>query len=174
MQSGKCALTKGEYEKVITACGAYEDELLIKIGVSLGLRREDLVKIKIADINLDTGWLMYHEKKKNATRRVPLSSDLQQDIRKYLKTIPHKQVYLFNFSGSTAYRKFQRVCDCAKIPRRPIHALRATCVKFCQAAEWTPEQVSELTGDSIRVIQEHYSTPSDEEMKEVMEKKKVI
>jgi len=33
--------------------------------------------------------------------------------------------------GRTAHRKLQMYCDRARIPRRPFHALRATCIKFC-------------------------------------------
>jgi len=32
---------------------------------------------------------------------------------------------------------------------------------------WTIEQTMELTGDSFRTVQEHYLTPSIDEMKEV-------
>ena len=41
-------------------------------------------------------------------------------------------------------------------------------------AEWSDEQVSALTGDTIAVIQEHYMTPSKDEMKEVTEMKPII
>lgn len=70
--------------------------------------------------------------------------------------------------------KLQEYCDLAGIERRPFHALRATCVKFCQKNNWTVEQVSKLTGDTIAVIQQHYSTPSNSEMQEVVEMKAII
>jgi hypothetical protein len=47
-------------------------------------------------------------------------------------------------------------------------------VKFCQKNNWTVEQVSKLTGDTIAVIQQHYSTPSNSEMQEVVEMKAII
>jgi hypothetical protein len=143
-RTGEKAFTRTEIDKLLASCATIEDELLLKLGVSLGLRREDI------------------------------GNNTKQLIIKYLHTIPKNQKQLFKFSGSTAYRKLQKLCDLANIPRRPFHALRATCVKFCQNAGWTPEQVSELTGDTIRVIQEHYATPSRAEMSEVMREKEVI
>ncbi len=174
-RSGEDALTRGEYAKALTACGTLADELILKLGVSLALRREDMVNVMIDNIDLEANTLTYIEAKKgDRIRTVPLGANLRQVIIKYLDTIPPTQKKLLPFCGKTAYNHFQRLCDQAGIPRRPIHALRATCVKFCQAAGWTPEQVSELTGDTIRVIQEHYTTPSKAEMSEVMWENEVL
>jgi len=89
------------------------------------------------------------------------------------------QEYLFSwgknqYGDRTAYRRVQDLCDRAGIPRRPFHALRATCIKFAQIAGWSPEQVAELTGDTIRVIQEHYATPSKQEMCELVREKEIV
>ena len=172
--TGQFALTRKEYDKLLRVCGTLEDELLLKMGVAFGLRRDDIVHVRITDINLDEASMTYFEKKKNRIRTVPLGANMTQLMRKYIATLPKKQKMLFAFSGSTAYRKLQRLCIKAGIPRRPFHALRSTCVKFCQHAGWTPEQVAELTGDTIRVIQEHYATPSRAEMSEVMREKEVV
>ena len=64
--------------------------------------------------------------------------------------------------------------DRAGLPRRPIHARRATCIKLCQGRGWSAEQTAELVGDEVKTIQEHYLTPSVEEMRAVMEDKPVI
>lgn len=39
---------------------------------------------------------------------------------------------------------------------------------------WRVEEVAKLTGDTIAVIQEHYSTPSDMEMQEAVVMKAII
>lgn len=173
--SGEQALTRQEYESVLAACESQEERVLIMLAVSLGLRRADLVSIKIPDIDLNSATLSYSEKKKGGRiRTVPLSPKLLQEIKILIKTIPAKQKTLFSFKERTAYNRFQSLCDRAGVPGRPIHALRATCVKFCQAAGWTPEQVSKLTGDTIRVIQLHYATPSAGEMADVAREKEII
>lgn len=172
-RSGQKALTPQEYHKLLEVIDNIEDELLIKMAVATGLRREDLCNIKIANINLIEGTLTFYEAKRDRVRTVFLPDSLMMLIRKFIKTIP-KRKNLFRFVGRTAYRHLNYWCRIAGIPERPFHALRATCVKFCQKAGWTPEQVSELTGDSIKVIQEHYATPSVGEMKQVTNQKPII
>lgn len=172
--TGQFAFTRKEFGKLLQVCGTVGDELMVKMGAAYGLRREDAVNVRIEDINPTEMTMTYYEKKKDRIRTVPIGFNMMQLMRKYIATLPKNQMLLFAFSGSTAYRKLQRLCIAASIPRRPFHAFRATCVKFCQDAGWTPEQVSELTGDTIRVIQEHYATPSRAEMCEVMKEKEVI
>lgn len=78
------------------------------------------------------------------------------------------------FCGRTAHYRLQRLCIKAGIPKRPFHALRATCIKFCQAAGWSVEATAKHVGDTILVIQEHYTTPSQSEMKEFAQGKPII
>ena len=172
---GQDALTPLEYEKVCDACKSIEDEALIKFTVATGLRREDVVRVERQNVNLTMGSVIFAEKKKgNRIRTIYIGQKLCTLLIKYLKTVPKEQKLLFDFCGKTAYNKLQNLCDVAGIRRRPFHALRATCVKRCQAAKWTPEQVCNLTGDTLRVIQEHYATPGQSEMVEVAQQKEII
>lgn len=172
-KSGQKSLSKNEYEKLISVIDNIEDELLIKLAITTGLRREDLCNVKISNINLEDGTLTFHESKKNLDRRIYLNSDIVLLIKKFLRTQGKRQT-LFSFTGRTAYRHLNHWCVLAGIPERPFHALRATCVKFCQQVGWTPSEVSDLTGDSLRVIQEHYAVPSDGEMREAIQKKAIL
>ena len=173
--SGELALTRADYEKLLSACTCQEDRVLLMMAVSLGLRRSDIVRIRISNIDLESASLLYHEKKKgNRIRNVPISPKLVQELKILIKNIPIAQKTVFSFKDRQAYNRFQSLCKQAGVPRRPFHALRATCVKFCQAARWTPEQVSRLVGDSIRVIQLHYATPSIGEMSDVVKEKEII
>lgn len=167
-RSGEKALTPREYEKLISVIDHLVDEVLIKLAVSIGARREDLASIKVVDINLDELRLSFYEQKKRRIHTVPLSPEMARLIRQLLNTRGKNQSeYLFPFTGRTAYDRLQKYCDKAGIPRRPFHALRATCIKRCQAAGWSIEQVARLTGDTIAVIQEHYAYPSSSEMHEI-------
>lgn len=172
---GQDALTPLEYEKLCDACSSIEDEALLKFTVSTGMRREDVVRVERQNVNLTTGLVTFSEKKKGGRiRAVHIGQKLTTLLIKYLKTIPKDQKMLFGFCGKTAYNKLQSLCDIAGIRRRPFHALRATCVKRCQQAGWTPEQVCNLTGDTLRVIQEHYATPSESEMGEVAKVREIV
>lgn len=188
-KSGEKALNRKEYEKLISVIDNIEDELLIKLAVSTGIRREDLCKVLVRNINIQEGTLTFHEAKKDRKehldkkgrkveaftmiRTVYLNPDIIVLIKKFLNTQEDRDK-LFSFGGRTAYRHLNHWCRVASISERPFHALRATCVKFCQAAGWMPEEVSKLTGDTIRVIQEHYATPTDGDMKEVVQRKPII
>jgi integrase len=117
----------------------------------------------------------YTEKKKgDRIRTIYIGPQLRQLLNKYLKTVPKEQKRLFAFSERTAFNKLQRLCIIAGIPKRPFHSLRATCIKRCQKAGWSPEQVCDLTGDTLRVIQEHYAIPSSGEMVELAATKEII
>lgn len=172
-RSGEKALTRKEYEKLIGCIDNLQDELLIKLAVSTGLRREDICQVQIGNIDFDNSLLTFREHKKRKDRSIHISPDVLMLIKKYIKT-QDKREKLFSFTGRTAYNRLNHWCRIAGIPERPFHALRATCIKFSQVAGWSPEQVSKLTGDTLRVIQEHYLTPSDGEMADVVRTKPII
>lgn len=174
-KSGEKALSRKEYEKLIAVVDNTEDELLIKLAVTTGLRREDLCALKISNINLEDETLTFHESKKSRDRTIYLSPEIILLIKKFAGNGAGKgREKLFRFTGRTAYRHLNSWCRVAQIPERPFHSLRATCVKFAQQAGWKPEEVAKLTGDSIRVIQEHYSTPTEGDMKEAVTKRSII
>jgi integrase len=173
-RTGEKALTRKEYETVLAVCGSLEDRVMVMLAVSLGLRRGDLVRVRVGNVDFKNHQLTYLEKKKgDRVRVVPIGQKLEQEIKMLIGTIPKGQDTLFSFKDRQAYNRFNFLCEKAGIGSRPFHALRATCIKFCQAGGWSPEQVSELTGDTIEVIQAHYATPSQAEMSEVMRNKEV-
>lgn len=172
-KSGEKALSRNEYEKLISVVDNFGDELLIKLAVTTGIRREDICNIKIANINFEDGTLTFHEAKKDNERTIYLDASVLSLIKKYLNT-QNKRDLLFSFTGRTAYRHLNHWCTVAGIPERPFHALRATCYKFCQEAGWGTERAAKHIGDSVRVAQEHYATPSEGEMKEAVRGKPII
>lgn len=190
--TGEDALSLKEWGTLIAVVDNLEDEVMLKMTVTKGFRREDIghgtlkrqrrnkqvrktTGIKIENIHINDKRLTYYESKKDRIRDVPLNDSDITLINKLINSRgKHQHEYLITYSGRTAYRKLQEYCDKAGIRRRPFHALRSTCVKFCKAAGWSDEQVASLTGDTISVIQEHYATPSTSEMTEVAETKPVI
>jgi integrase len=184
--TGEKALTPNEWVKLQACIDNLEDEVLFKLAVSAGIRREDIgfsksknTGIRISDITEmpnGTGKLKFTEHKKNRIHEVPLGKEMMRLIRLLINSRDKKDrsPFLITYSGRTCHRRLQEYCDRAVIPRRPFHALRATCIKFCQTAGWRIEEVARLTGDTIAVIQEHYSTPSEGEMQEAVEDKAII
>ena len=184
--SGEKALSLDEWNLLQPCIDNLEDEVMLKLAVSTGIRREDLgysakhnSGIRISDITElpdGTGKMNFLEHKKNRIHEVPLSKEMIRLIKLLInsRTKAVKSPFLITYSGRTCHRRLQEYCDKANIPRRPFHALRASCIKLCQKAGWRVEEVAKLTGDTIAVIQEHYSTPSDSEMQEAIKTKAII
>ena len=59
--------------------------LAVVILYTAGLRRGELLRLTLADINLDEGVLRIHESKFHKSRLVPLSPDAHLELRAYLK-----------------------------------------------------------------------------------------
>lgn len=170
-RTGQDTLTPSEYTKVLQVIDNIEDELLVRLAVATGMRREDIVNISIADVSFDENKISFYEHKKRKIHTVYISEDIVQLIKKYLKTLPKRQVKLFSICSKTAYNRFQACLDRAGLRRRPFHALRATCIKFCQSAGWTAEQTARHVDDRISTIQMHYTVPSEGEMKDIAKEK---
>jgi integrase len=182
--TGEKALTRKEAESVIRAATSYEDKILVLVGFNLGLRRDDLVRLKIQDIDIKSGTLSYLEQKKRSRiKTVPLSDDLKHELDLYIKehTAPDQE-YLFpprqkthhcgHMSSKTAYNIFNGLCKKVGIKTPiPIHAMRATCIKLKRDSGWTIEQVAALIGDKVSTVQEHYATPSQGELAALMKDK---
>ena len=87
------------------------DQLVIEVLYSTGIRREELINIKVSDINFENQ-LIKVKGKRNKERLVPILPTLKNSIQKYLTKNSYK--YLFSsknggrISKSTVYRIINR------------------------------------------------------------------
>ena len=179
-RSGEFSLTEGQVEKLLQNVTGLSELCLLKLALSVGVRRLDIVNIKSADVDLEKSTVTFyqHKKKNTITRPVPIT--VMQSLEMWLNI--NKSSWLFpgvynskvHMSDRHAYNVLQKCLERAGLPKRPFHALRATCTKLCQKNGWTPEQTAWLIDDSVKTVQEHYTTPSDEEMKEVVKEKGIL
>jgi len=85
--TGQKSLTRKQAESVIMAANSYEDKMLVLIGFTLGLRRDDLVRVEIQNINFATNEFSYLEKKKgNRIKTVPMTERLSNELRVYINS----------------------------------------------------------------------------------------
>jgi integrase len=177
-KTGEKALSREEYTKLIAVIDDSQDELMIRLGVATGIRREDLCNIEITNINLRDQVLTFYESKKKRIKQIDLPDEVCVLIKKFFngmeKKTLDKRVKLFSYTGRTAYNRFNHWCVVAGINERPIHALRATCIKFAHNAGWSDNEIAKLTGDNIATIREHYMVPSVDEMKQVTQRRAFI
>lgn len=178
-RSAEYALTPSQVDNLLRRIDHLEDEALIRTAIATGIRREDVVAVRVRDIDLDDGWLTFFETKKDRTRSIPIHGDVLITLRKYVRHLPKGTPWLFpsprdpkrHLSGRAAYDILNRWLTKAGIAERPFHALRSTCIKLAQARGWPIENVMELVGDTFRTIKEHYDTPSREEMAQIAREK---
>lgn len=181
--SGEKALTRKESDKLLSVIDTIEDELFYKMAITTGLRREDLANVMIKNINLTDAMLIFRESKKDRERTIPLTDDVCLLISKFLKTIQDRKK-LFSCTGTQFYRRFNGYVvngihypgyfDKAGIPNRPIHAFRATAIKFMKEAGMSDPQIMAITGDTLAVIQQHYMTPSMDELRNAVKTKSIL
>lgn len=183
-KTGQHALTEEELDKLLSVTDDFVVEVAFRLGVATGLRREDLASLMWKDVRFNESRIVFFEQKKRRTKEVYLSESMLNRLRQLRNMFPDEH-YLFpggsdvkygkgHLSGKTLYNKLQQYCVKAGIRTRPFHALRATCVKLCQKRGWTIEQTAEHVGDTIRVVQEHYATPSLDEMKATVNERALL
>lgn len=92
--SGEKALEVNEYKKLLEVITDLQDELLIRMAVSTGLRREDLCNIKISNISIKDKTLYFHEAKKDTIQRQPSEKVNGKKIRGKPLLIDGKTIHI--------------------------------------------------------------------------------
>jgi integrase len=183
----KYALSDVEIQRCLAKCDTLEKELVIKLGVFYGFRRDDMCKLEISNIDFNNRRIRYWEEKKDKTREVPMSDEIALLITKYLATLPRNAKYLFSsrfadktktgsepIGSATMYRLFQEILKDAGIAppigktSRPFHALRGTCVKAWKRKGMDIAHIAEILGDEIETVQLHYGKATTNEVEEEM------
>jgi integrase len=181
-RTGQDALGHAEAAHLLETIGDMADLALIHTAISTAMRREDIVNVRLQDVDLLTRRIRFFEKKKNRPWVARIDEACAKNLERYIGTLPRGTPWLFpsprdpkkHIDDKSAYNRFQACLDRAGIRRRPFHALRATFIKLAKRRGWTMEQVMEQTGDSFQVIKDHYETPSDDEMDQVAKEKPLL
>ena len=105
--------------------------LAVVLLYTAGLRRRELVRLRLGDIDLENGVAMIRDTKFHKSRLVPLSTDTQRELRAYLKrrTAPPWNVsadapligchqhttVIVEYSGEAIYRGIRKLCVAANV-----------------------------------------------------------
>jgi len=151
------------------------DRIVMILLFSLGLRRSELVNIKIKDIYKERSHYVIKIKGKgNKDRHLPLNSSLQLEIKQYLDALKsfgiefNDEDYLIQSSksgknsnpmnGSTVYRiieKYAKICHINK--KVSPHSCRATAISHLLDTQKTPiRDVAIFAGHSKITTTERY------------------
>lgn len=178
-RTGQFAITETEWNDVLAKIPHLEDEALIRLAVATGMRREDIIRVELSGVNLDRGEVTFYESKKRRPWSAYIGPDTTKTLAQHIHTLPPESKWLFpsprkpkdHISSRHAYDVWNEALHRAGISSRPFHAARSTCIKLLQKKGWSIEQVMRQTGDTFRVIKEHYDVPTEEEMKDAAQLK---
>ena len=165
------SLSIEEQEKFLASLEEIEDIALFQLELTTGIRREDIAKIDIKSIDLENRKLVFWEQKKKRVWEVPLSMKTVQVLKIYLNTKPKNAKKLFDFTGRTAYNKLQKGLKKAGINKiLSFHDLRRSFIKNAKKQGLSVKAVSQIVGDTVATVQEHYENYDLEELKSEIEK----
>ncbi|MFW3145986.1 MAG: tyrosine-type recombinase/integrase [Thermoplasmatota archaeon] len=171
----KESLTFKEVQELIDACNTLEEKALIEVALSTGIRRNDIINIEVNRVDLDNHKLVFWEEKKDRLWMVAIPPEVVQTLRMYIRTLPEEQRYLFPFSGRTAYNKVQKILRRTSIRKHiPFHSLRRTYIRLSKRLGRDTRFVMDQTGDTARVILEHYEGYTVDEMSEMMKEDNIF
>lgn len=167
--------TDTEVELIRQACKTPRDTALINILFSTGIRREELTKIKISDINLQDRSIKIHGKG-GKYRVVYFSARCKLAIEAYINSKKKQSKYLFSSERETAYdRKLngQTLAKEVKDIGKSANLTNVHCHKFRRwfgtymVNRGVPLQdLKEMMGHSnINVTNSHYTYANSERIK---------
>tara|TARA_B100000508_G_C11432986_1_gene264423 strand:- start:36 stop:1166 length:1131 start_codon:yes stop_codon:yes gene_type:complete len=123
-------LSKAEVERMFQHCFNIKHRCIIGLLYSAGLRRSELLNLKVHDVDSDRMCIHLRAAKGGKDRMVLLSKKLLKELRIYYKAYRPKE-YLFEgpggkiYTGSSVLRVVQQLSDCAKIKKKVTpHTLR--------------------------------------------------
>ena len=177
-------LTENQIKFLIRSTEKLRDKIMIKLLAYCGLRRFEVAKIRIEDVDLETNKIVILGKK-NIERLATLFSDqLVEDLKLYIRYVldDKKQGYLFpavsslNKKGSISPTEINRIV--AKAGHRahlknPIpelkninpHILRHSCARILKDRGLSLEVVQKVLGHlSYKTTMDLYGTKSIAEM----------
>lgn len=184
-------LTEDQIKLLIKSTEKLRDKVIIKLLAYCGMRRFELAKIRIEDLNLETNKIQILGKK-NISRLATIFSDqLQEDLKIYLRYVLEndKEGYLFpavsslNKKGHISNTEINRIVAQAGHRahlKNPIpelkninpHILRHSCARMLKDKGLSLEVVQKVLGHlSYKTTMDLYGTKSITEMDDELKEK---
>lgn len=167
------SLTEDEEKAIVQNCKNIEDQLLTLLLFSTGMRRGELVQIKVSDIQGDR--LLIH-RKENKEQKIKLTPEALFLIKAHLAQRKVKSNYLFcgasgkPISGETVRLRIKAVAKEANIPEERLkkitpHVARKTFACLLLDNDVSIKAVQQLLGHaSVSTTEKYYATVSDKKL----------
>jgi len=184
-------LTKEQMIELIKNTEKLRDKIIIRLLVYCGLRRFEVAKIRIEDVNLETKIIIILGKKNIERLAIIFSNQLIEDLKIYIKRELNnkKQGYLFpavssiNKKGHITYTVINKIVaksGCKAHLKNPIpelkninpHILRHSCARILKDRGLSLEVIQKVLGHiSYKTTMDLYGTKSISEMDEELKEK---
>lgn len=155
-------ISKQEVLAIIKNTNNIKHRCIVSLLYSAGLRRSELINLKIKDIESSRMLVRVEQSKGNKDRYTLLSSKLLIELRSYFKEWKPK-VYLFEgqnggqYSGTSINKILHRACDKSKIKRISAHTLRHSFATHLLEAGTDLRYIQNLLGHSSSKTTEIYT-----------------
>jgi integrase/recombinase XerD len=182
-------LTEGEMKRLLdapdltTALG-YRDRAILEVFYSSGIRRSELINLRLNDVDLEAGLLRVNAGKGNKDRMVPLGKIAGRFLKGYIKEVRPRLVKDPKDDHIFLSLQGRKICKCmlglrlkdhlkkAGIEKNvSIHTLRATCATHClrgkkRGEQMHPRHLMELLGHASMETLNPYLAVSIADLKE--------
>jgi site-specific recombinase XerD len=155
--------SKEEVVKIFDATRNSKHKLMLWLIYSCGLRRSEVINIRLSDLDRDRGILNIREGKGNVDRMVPIAAKVWEKISGYLKTYNPK-VYLFEgqtggkYSVESVYSVFKQSLKRAGIQKEVgVHSLRHSYATHLHESGLDIRYIQELLGHKSTRTTEIYT-----------------
>lgn len=148
----------------------------ILIGLETGMRRMEILSIRIKDIHL-AKWTIFIPNSKTGAREQPITKHLAEFLKGLIETAKPGQEWLFPAKSKTGHtvaieRAFRRVVKEAGLDPNEIvrHTLRHTCITHLVQAGVDLPTVKRISGHKTLIMVERYSHQNGEHIQAAMDK----
>jgi integrase/recombinase XerD len=155
--------SKEEVKKILSATHNLKHKLILWIIYSCGLRRSEVINIRLRDLNRERGILNIIEAKGMVDRIVPVPAKVWEKIDEYLESY-HPVIYLFEgqsggrYSVESVYRVFKRSLRRAGIDKEVgVHSLRHSYATHLHESGLDIKYIQELLGHKSMKTTEIYT-----------------
>lgn len=166
-------LRESEYTKIMKACDDPELRLFILLAVQTGMRKDELLRLRWNEVDLENGEIiLFEERNKNSrTREVPLTEEALE-LLKNTQSRTHAEWVFYNRSTRThrkdMYDAWNRLRTKLGLKDVVIHGFRHTFASWSLQHGIAEKAVMDLMGHTTNSMTKRYSKSSKESLREAI------
>jgi len=170
-------LTAPEIKALYELCETFKERAILSVYYGCGLRRTEGIKLDLKDVHFRTGLLYVREGKGAKRRVVPMSKQVQDDLKTYVfkerRTKQGETAFLIGhtgmrMSGDRAGKILKELLEKAEIKREiTLHSLRHSIATHLLEAGLDVENVREFLGHSHLESTQIYTRISKQQLRKL-------